>query len=207
MAGTTRDVLEEPIRFGDVFLKLMDTAGIRETADVVEQIGVVRAREAANEADLILYVVDGGEDLDENDEKIMDWIEGKKAIVLLNKADLSMKVEVDELKKKTGCPVVVISAREETGIEDLEKIVERMFLNGEIEKDDEVMITNTRHKSALESAFQSIKMVLQGVESGVPEDFLTIDLMEAYGKLGTIIGEAVGEDLVNEIFERFCMGK
>ena len=207
VAGTTRDVLEEPIRFGDVFLKLMDTAGIRETADVVEQIGVVRAREAANEADLILYVVDGGEDLDENDEKIMDWIEGKKAIVLLNKADLSMKVEVDELKKKTGCPVVVISAREETGIEDLEKIVERMFLNGEIEKDDEVMITNTRHKSALESAFQSIKMVLQGVESGVPEDFLTIDLMEAYGKLGTIIGEAVGEDLVNEIFERFCMGK
>lgn len=207
VAGTTRDVLEEPIRLGDVFLKLMDTAGIRETADVVEQIGVVRAREAANEADLILYVVDGGEDLDENDEKIMDWIEGKKAIVLLNKADLSMKVEVDELKKKTGCPVVVISAREETGIEDLEKIVERMFLNGEIEKDDEVMITNTRHKSALESAFQSIKMVLQGVESGVPEDFLTIDLMEAYGKLGTIIGEAVGEDLVNEIFERFCMGK
>lgn len=130
-----------------------------------------------------------------------------EVIYFANKADLSMKVEVDELKKKTGCPVVVISAREETGIEDLEKIVERMFLNGEIEKDDEVMITNTRHKSALESAFQSIKMVLQGVESGVPEDFLTIDLMEAYGKLGTIIGEAVGEDLVNEIFERFCMGK
>ncbi len=207
VAGTTRDVLEEQIRLGDVFLRLMDTAGIRETVDVVERIGVDRAREAANEADLILYVADGERGLDENDEQIINWMKGRKAIVLLNKADLTMKVGAEELRKKTGCPVVVVSAREETGIEELEQVVQKMFLKGDLNQEDEVLITSTRHKSLLEDSYQSIQMVLQGINHGISEDFLTIDLMEAYEKLGRIIGESVGEDLVNEIFGRFCMGK
>lgn len=208
IAGTTRDVLEEQLRIGDVFLKLTDTAGIRDTKDVVEKIGVSKAREAAKEADLILYVADGACSLDENDEDIIRFIREKNAIVLLNKADLDMVIHKENLEKKTGHPVVVISAKEETGFEEFKKAIEKMFLNGEIRGDgEEVVITNVRHKSALEDALQSIKIVMDGIEHCMPEDFLTIDLMDAYRKLGIIIGEAVEDDLINEIFGKFCMGK
>lgn len=207
IAGTTRDMLEEQIRLGDVFLQLIDTAGIRETADVIEQIGVSRAKEAAEEADLIIYVVDGACMLDENDEKIMDMIRNRRAIILLNKTDLDLVVGKEYLEEKTGHPVIAVSAREETGIEELEKMVSDLFLQGKIDFNDEVVITNVRHKRALENTRDSLKMVIKGIEEGVPEDFLTIDLMEAYEKLGLIIGESVEEDLVDEIFGRFCMGK
>lgn len=208
IAGTTRDVLEEQLRIGDVFLKLTDTAGIRDTKDIVEKIGVSKAREAAEEADLILYVADGACRLDENDEDIIRFIREKNAIVLLNKADLDMVIHKENLEKKTGHPVVVISAKEETGFEEFKKAIEKMFLNGEIRGDgEEVVITNVRHKSALEDALQSIKIVMDGIEHRMPEDFLTIDLMDAYRKLGIIIGEAVEDDLINEIFGKFCMGK
>lgn len=207
VAGTTRDVLEEQIQLGEVSLRLLDTAGIRETADIVEKIGVSRAKEAAKEADLILYVVDGACGLDENDEEIMKLIQGRNTIVLLNKADLHIIVDEEQLKNKTKCPVAVISAKEETGIRELENIISKMFLEGSVRNNDDLIITNVRHKTALEGTLESIEMVLNGIDNKMPEDFLTIDLMEAYQKLGTIIGEAVEDDLINEIFGRFCMGK
>lgn len=207
VAGTTRDMLEEQIRLGDVFLKLVDTAGIRETEDIVEQIGVSRAKKAAEEADLIIYVVDGACPLDQNDQDIIEMVRGRRAVVLLNKSDLKLVIEVEDLEKKTGHPVITISAKEEIGLKKLEKVVSEMFFHGKIGFNDEIVITNVRHKMAFKNAFESLCMVMKGIEDEVPEDFLTIDLMDAYEKLGLIIGESVEEDLINEIFGKFCMGK
>lgn len=207
IAGTTRDVLEEQIRLGDMYLRLIDTAGIRDTEDVVEKIGVSRAREAAENADLILYVADSACGLDENDEDIIKWIKGRKAVVLLNKSDLKSVVDRVELEKRTEHPVVVISAKEKTGMKELEHIMRELFFQGKFGEDDSVVITNVRHKAALEAALGGLEMVMEGIDNGIPEDFLTIDLMDAYGRLGTIIGESVGDDLIDEIFGRFCTGK
>ena len=186
---------------------MIDTAGIRDTQDVVEQIGVGRAKEYAKDADLILYVVDSSIPLDENDEEIIGMLEGKQAIVLLNKTDLSMEVSEETLKSKLSQPVIAISAKEEQGIDKLEETIKGMFFQGEISFNDEVYITNMRHKAALTEAFGSLCMVEQSVAMGMPEDFYSIDLMNAYEALGSIIGESVGEDLVNEIFSKFCTGK
>lgn len=207
VAGTTRDILEEQIRIGDVSLRLTDTAGIRETEDMVEKIGVLRAKEAAKEADLIIYVVDGACPLDGNDREIIEMLKSKRAIILLNKVDLNLVVEAKELEKMTGHPVIEISAKEEIGIERLEKEISYLFFHGKLDFNDELVITNIRHKNALEAALGSLRLVFQGMKDGMPEDFLTIDLMDAYGKLGSIVGEAVEDDLVNEIFGKFCMGK
>ena len=207
IAGTTRDTLEENIYLHGISLNVVDTAGIRETEDVVEKIGVTRARTAAESADLIIYVVDGSRPLDENDEEIMEFIRDKKAVVLLNKTDLNMVVTKEELEEKSSRRVIPISAKEQTGVEDLEEAIKSMFYQGEIGFNDEVYITNIRHKEALENTVKSLEMVKQSVLDGMPEDFYSIDLMDAYGLLGLIIGEEVGEDLVNEIFSKFCMGK
>ena len=207
IAGTTRDILEEQIRLHGITLNVIDTAGIRETEDIVEQIGVSRARQMADQADLIIYVVDGSRPLDENDDLIMNLIRDRKAVVLLNKTDLKTVISEKELSEKTGLDVVAVSAREETGIDQLENKIKEMFYEGDLKFNDEVMITNVRHKTALSGALESLKMVKQSIEKQMPEDFLTIDLMDAYEKLGTIIGEAVEDDLVNEIFSRFCTGK
>lgn len=207
IAGTTRDTLEEHIRLHGLSLNVVDTAGIRETEDIVEQIGVSKARTVADDADLIIYVVDASCPLDENDETIMEMIRGQKAVVLLNKTDLATVVTEEELSAKTGKTVVSISAKEETGIDQLEKTIQKLFYEGELNFNDEVLITNVRHKTALVNALASLKMVAQSIVDEMPEDFLTIDLMDAYEQLGTIIGEAVEDDLVNEIFSKFCMGK
>ena len=207
IAGTTRDTLEENIYLHGISLNVVDTAGIRETEDVVEKIGVTRARTAAESADLIIYVVDGSRPLDENDEEIMEFIRDKKAVVLLNKTDLNMVVTKEELEEKSSRRVIPISAKEQTGVEDLEEAIKSMFYQGEIGFNDEVYITNIRHKEALENTVKSHEMVKQSVLDGMPEDFYSIDLMDAYSQLGLIIGEEVGEDLVNEIFSKFCMGK
>lgn len=207
IAGTTRDILEEYITLHGITLKIIDTAGIRETEDVVEKIGVSRAREMAQKADLILYVVDSSAPLDENDEEIIGMLSDKKAIVLYNKTDLMPAVDMQDLKKRTGHPVIPISAKEETGIFELEEEIKSMFFSGNLSFNDEVYITNARHKAALEEADQSLELVRNSIEMGMPEDFFSIDLMNAYEKLGTIVGEAVGEDLVNEIFSKFCTGK
>ncbi len=207
IAGTTRDTLEERLSLGGITLNVVDTAGIRDTQDVVEQIGVDRAKQAALDADLIIYVVDGSGDLDENDEEIMAFIRDKKALVLLNKTDLEMKVSFGELEKKSGKKVIPVSAKEERGLDELEEEIKKNFYGGELRFNDEVIITNVRQKTALEAGLCSIRMVKQSIEEGLPEDFFSIDLMDAYKRLGTVIGEAVEDDLVNEIFHRFCMGK
>ena len=207
IAGTTRDTLEEHIHMHGISLNIIDTAGIRETEDLVEQIGVNRAKVAADEADLIIYVVDGSRELDENDAQIMELIRDRKAVVLLNKTDLETVISEELLQAKTGKTVISISAKEETGIDKLEKTIQNLFYEGSIDFNDEVLITNVRHKTALQNALKSLYMVKQSIENQMPEDFLTIDLMDAYEQLGTIIGEAVEDDLVNEIFGKFCMGK
>ena len=207
IAGTTRDTLEEHIRLRGISLNVVDTAGIRDTEDVVEKIGVTKARTEAEDADLIIYVVDASVPLDENDRDIIEMIQNRKAVVLLNKTDLEQVVSVEELEKQTGHQVIPVSAKEETGIEELEKEIQSMFYHGDIDFNDEVYVTNIRHKTALTESLSSLKLVQKSIEDGMPEDFYSIDLMNAYEQLGTIIGEAVEDDLVNEIFSKFCMGK
>lgn len=207
IAGTTRDVLEENIILQGISLKMMDTAGIRSTEDVVEKIGVERARTYAKEADLILYVVDSSTPLDENDEEILEILKGKKAIILLNKSDLKPVITREILEEKTKEPIILISAKEEQGVELLEHKIKEMFFQGELSFNDEVYITNIRHKKALEDAYNSLLMVEESINMDMPEDFYSIDLMNSYESLGSIIGESVGEDLVNEIFSKFCTGK
>ena len=210
IAGTTRDVLEEQINLNGITLNIMDTAGIRSTEDVVEKIGVDKALSLVDKDDFIIYVVDTSTALDENDEKIIDAIREKKAIILLNKSDLIQVTGEDEIKEKlSGADhkMIAISAKENLGIDVLEDTITEMFFHGTISFNDEVYITNIRHKNALIQAVESLKLVKQSVENGMPEDFYSIDLMNAYEELGTIIGEAVEDDLVNEIFSKFCMGK
>ena len=205
--GTTRDILEEHIQLNGVSLNIMDTAGIRKTEDVVEKIGVDRAKNQAEDADLIIFVVDSSRNLDENDFEIMEMIQDKNVIVLLNKSDLETKVTKEMIQEHLDKPMIEISAKEEEGIYELEQTVKEMFFRGEIAFNDEVYITNVRQKEALEQAFTSLKQVKRSIEDGMPEDFYTIDLMDAYEALGSITGETIGEDLVNEIFSKFCMGK
>ncbi len=207
IAGTTRDILEEYINLHGITLRMIDTAGIRETEDIVEKIGVAKARETAKEADLILYVVDSSTALDKNDEEIISMIQDKKAIVLYNKTDLPAAIDLEELKKLAGHPVIPISAKEETGVRELEEEMKAMFFGGDLTFNDQIYITNARHKEALKEAYESLSLVKNSIELGMPEDFFSIDLMNAYESLGRILGESVGEDLVNEIFSKFCMGK
>ena len=207
IAGTTRDILEEYISLNGITLRMIDTAGIRETEDIVEKIGVGKAKQMAEDADLILYVVDSSLPLDENDREIMELLSGRKSIVIYNKTDLEAAVSIEELKEKTGSPVIPVSVVEETGLRQLEDEIRRMFFHGELSFNDEVYITNARHKAALEEAKESLKLVKESINMGMAEDFFSIDLMSAYESLGRIVGESVGEDLVNEIFSKFCVGK
>ena len=207
IAGTTRDILEEYISLNGITLRVIDTAGIRETEDVVEKIGVGKAKQMAENADLILYVVDSSLPLDDNDREIMELLSGRKSIVIYNKTDLEAAVDIEELKEKTGSPVIPVSVVEETGISQLEDEIKRMFFHGELSFNDEVYITNARHKAALEESKESLKLVMDSIAMGMSEDFFSIDLMNAYESLGRIVGESVGEDLVNEIFSKFCVGK
>ena len=208
--GTTRDVLEEQIRLKDLTLNMIDTAGIRKTDDIIEKIGVDKAKEYVGLADLIIYVVDASRELDSNDKEIIELIKGRNTIILLNKSDLNtvttketlLDYDIDE-----NVPMIDISAKKEHGIEEFEAELEKMFLKGDVSFNDEVFITNVRHKTALTDALSSMKKVLQSIEDQMPEDFFSIDLMDAYETLGSITGQTIGEDLVNEIFSKFCMGK
>ena len=266
--GTTRDALEETIRMGEITLHMMDTAGIRDTQDVIEKIGVEKSLEYAARADLILWVVDGARELDEDDQEILEIIRNKKTILLLNKQDLSPVVDLSELKQAFGeevsfctpeemehlrqtdsvdaemdrsrkepsypanltdpcqsvcqensrkidqredrqnrIPVIGISALRETGLEDLKQTLLYMFYNRDINFNDQVYITNIRQKESLIAADHSLQKTMDSIESGMPEDFYTIDLMDAYASLGKVIGESVEDDLADEIFAKFCMGK
>lgn len=209
VAGTTRDVLEESIKLHGISLNIIDTAGIRFTEDVVEKIGVEKAKKYAAEADLIIYVVDSSIDLDDNDYEILEMIQNKKCIILLNKADLESKVKEEDLKNKITNDIIIIktSTKENIGMDEFENKIKEMFFHGDVSMNEEIMITNIRHKEALIETYESLKQVKKSLEDEMPEDFYSIDLMSAYTSLGFIIGEEVGEDLVNEIFSKFCMGK
>lgn len=207
IAGTTRDVLEETISMGGITLIIMDTAGIRKTTDQVEQIGIQRAKDSAKEADLILYVADSSKPLDESDWEIFSLLKEKKSIVLLNKMDLDNKISVSDIQKHCDSPIFEISAKHQIGMETLENQLKEMFFHGELEFNDQIYITNVRQKTAIEQAKKALELVLESINAQMPEDFYTIDLMNAYGELGKVIGESLEEDLVNEIFANFCMGK
>ncbi|MCI5712316.1 MAG: tRNA uridine-5-carboxymethylaminomethyl(34) synthesis GTPase MnmE [Lachnospiraceae bacterium] len=207
IAGTTRDILEEQINLNGISLNVIDTAGIRKTDDVVEKIGVDRAKESIKDADLVIYVVDSSRELSNEDDDIIELIKEKNTIILLNKMDLAPVVTKDEMLKLSDKKVISISAKENKGIDELEETIKDMFFHGKIEMNDEVYITNVRHKTALKNAYNSLELVKKSIENQMPEDFYSIDLMNAYEELGTIIGESVEDDLVNEIFSKFCMGK
>ena len=213
IAGTTRDILQEHMNLHGISLNIVDTAGIRRTDDQVEKIGVDRALSQAEGADLIICVVDSSLPLDENDRKIFQFIAPKKSIILLNKSDLERRTGEEEIRQMCReqdmeePPVIFVSAKEEEGMEELEQAVKEMFYHGDISFNSEVYITNARQKHALDSARQGLERVLESIRMDMPEDFYSIDLMDAYESLGTITGETVGEDLVNEIFSKFCMGK
>ena len=205
--GTTRDVLEEQVNLGGVTLNLVDTAGIRKTDDYVESIGVEKAKKYAQDADLVIFVVDSSRPLDKNDDDIISLIQNKNVIVLLNKSDMEQVVKPEDLKNLNKFSMVSISAKNETGLDKLEHAIKDMFFNGEISFNEEIYITNMRHKTLLQEALDSFHMVKDGINQGMSEDFLTIDLMTAYEKLGMIIGEEVEDDLADRIFSKFCMGK
>ncbi len=207
IAGTTRDTLEETIQMGSICLNIIDTAGIRNTEDVIEKIGVEKARKLAEEADLIIYVVDASNKLDENDTAIIELIKKRKSIILLNKTDLELVVKPKYMEELTGKDVIEISAKESKGIDKLEIWIKDMFFQGKINFHDEIIITNIRQKEAIIDSIQDLNMVKRSIQDDMPEDFYSIDLMHSYEVLGSIIGEAVDEDLVNTIFREFCMGK
>lgn len=218
IAGTTRDILEETIRLGEITLNIIDTAGIRNTEDIVEKIGVEKAKTISEDADLILYVMDSSVPLDENDAEIIRLIQEKKTIFLLNKSDLEEvtdKKSVENLilsvtgkdRKESDLSMIKISARENEGLELLKHSIQEMFFHGRISYNDQVYLTNARHKEAVMEALDSMRQVQNSLENRMPEDFYSIDLMNAYAALGRIIGEEVEDDLVNEIFSKFCTGK
>ena len=205
--GTTRDTLEENIRIHGISLNIVDTAGIRDTEDKVEQIGVDKARKCAENADLIIYVVDSSRKLDQNDEEIIEMMKEKKSMILFNKCDLESAITVEDIKKLTEAPIVKISAKLGDGIEEFEDLLKEMFFQGKINLNDEVFLTNARQKSDISNAYQSLCMVEKSIMDEMPEDFYTIDLMNAYESLGRVVGESVEDDLVDTIFSKFCMGK
>lgn len=209
--GTTRDVLQESVNSGGILLNIVDTAGIRPTEDIVEQIGVDKAKEYAEKADLILFVIDGSETPDEREKEIISLIDSKPVIVIINKSDLTTIVSDEQVRSlfpdRDDLKIMRISASEGTGISQLEELIHELFFNGTIKDNPEAVITNIRHKEALQEAYASLLMVRQGLQDHMPEDFYSIDLMGAYTSLGHIIGEEVGDDLVQEIFSKFCMGK
>jgi tRNA modification GTPase len=207
IAGTTRDTLEETINLNGILLNVIDTAGIRDTKDIIEKIGVEKAIKIASKADLIIYVIDSSTELDENDKTILELIKDKKAILLLNKSDLEPRITIKQMEEMTAHPIIPISVIENIGINDLEQSIKDMFFEGKIAFNEDIYITNERHKEAFVKTLENLQLVIKSIEAGMPEDFFSIDLMSAYEFLGKIIGENVEEDLVNMIFKEFCMGK
>lgn len=210
IAGTTRDIIEETVRMDDIILHIIDTAGIRNTDDTIEKIGVDKAKKYANDAELIIYLIDSTKDLTSDDYDIIDLIKNKKVIVLLNKSDLGNQIvsRDDVLSRfETEIPVINTSMTDMSGIEEMKQAISNYFLDGSIVPKQELYITNMRHQQALRKTYDSISLVIQSINDDMSEDFFTVDLMNAYASLGEIIGEEVGDDLVEEIFSKFCMGK
>ena len=228
IAGTTRDLLTETINLQGMTLLVTDTAGIRDTDDTVEKIGVARARQSVEEADLLLWMVDSSVLLDDNDSSIAALLSGRRSIILLNKTDLAEQTSVEDVRKllqlndvhsvsamekptdtepENMTQIIPFSTKEGTGYDAFVRMLKDLFFHGKLSWNDEVVITNARHKQLLEQAAESLDRVSDSLDAGMSEDFFSIDLMSAYESLGAIIGEEVGEDLADEIFSRFCMGK
>ena len=209
IAGTTRDTIEEKININGVLLHVTDTAGIRQSEDIVEQIGVRKAMEIAEDADLIIMVVDSSEVISSEDEEILSFIKKKekKCVILLNKSDLENVTGPDEIACYTNKPVIMISAKDSTGIDELKKFITDEFSKGYLKYNDEIFISNIRQKEALNKAIASLLCVAKSITEHMPEDFYSIDLSAAYESLGYIIGEQVDDDVIEEIFSKFCMGK
>ena len=207
--GTTRDVLCEEVNIDGIILNLVDTAGIRETKDLVEKIGVDKAKEYIEVADLIIYIVDATEQLDDNDFQIIETIKDKNVIVLLNKTDLNKEITSEYIINQfnTDVSVLEISAKYSEGIDYFEQIIKDKFFNGEVNYNDEVYITNMRHKEALFNSMESLNNVIESIDMCMPEDLFIVDMMNAYASLGLIIGAEIEDDLVDKIFKEFCMGK
>ena len=207
IAGTTRDIIEQNIMINNLSLRLIDTAGIRDTEDIIEKIGVERTYKYANEADLILMLIDSSVTLDNSDIEIIKYINDKNCIILLNKSDLTLKTTIDDVKKYTGKTVMQISSKDETGIKEFKEKIEEMFISGNTGYNDEIIITNERHLYLIDKTIESLNMVLEGIDQELPEDLISIDLMNSYDSLGFITGEKTNDDIIEEIFSKFCMGK
>jgi len=206
--GTTRDVIEEYVNVRGVPLRLIDTAGIRETEDIVERIGVERSRQMVKEADLILLVLNYNEPLMEEDEQLFATVKGKEVIVIVNKTDLPQKIDMERVRElAAGRPVVTTSLLEEKGIEELEEAISRLFFTGAVEAGDLTYVSNSRHIALLHQAKQAIEEAIAGIEAGVPIDIVQIDLTRAWELLGEIIGDTVHESLIDQLFSQFCLGK
>ena len=207
MAGTTRDTLSEIVNVRGITLNIIDTAGIRETDDLVEKIGVDKAIKSVDKADLVLYVVDGSVELDENDQRIIEKIRDKNVIVIINKSDLEIKIERDAICRYIDAEVIQLSAMTGDGSEELYDMLNKMFFEGSLSYNDQLYITNARHKNELVCTKNALEKVIESIDMGMEEDFFSIDMMDAYEHLGLIIGETARDDLADKIFKDFCMGK
>ncbi len=207
VAGTTRDAIEEQVLLNGICLNVIDTAGIRSTEDLVEKIGVDKAKEYIEKAELVLYLVDASIPMDTDDYEIIEHIRDKNVIILLNKSDLDAVVTKEEIISRLDKKILFISVKNREGMDKLYTAIEEMFFQGKIQMNDQVFLHHARHKQALAEVQKSLILVKNSIEEGLPEDFYSIDLMHAYEELGKIIGESVEDDLVNEIFSKFCMGK
>ncbi|MBO8164804.1 MAG: tRNA uridine-5-carboxymethylaminomethyl(34) synthesis GTPase MnmE [Brevibacillus sp.] len=208
IAGTTRDVIEEYVNVRGVPLRLVDTAGIRETDDLVERIGVDKSRKILKEADLVLLVLNYNEPLHEDDYQLFEMVKGLQVIVIINKTDLPQKLELEEVQRRfAGHPIVMTSAKDQTGIDRLEEAIARLFFSGQVQQDDYTYVSNARHIHLLRQARQAIVDAKNGIEQQMPIDMVQIDIKRAWELLGEVIGESVGEDLIDQIFSQFCLGK
>lgn len=205
--GTTRDTLEEVVNINGIILNIVDTAGIRSTDDVVEKIGVDKALKNVDNADLILYVVDGSKQLDDNDSQIISHIKGRNVITVINKSDLDVVVDKLWISEELPGDIIEISAKYGDGKEELYNILNDKFFSGQLQYNDELYITNSRHKDELIKTRESLSKVIESIDMGMEEDFFSIDLLDAYEHLGMILGETMRDDLADKIFAEFCMGK
>lgn len=208
VAGTTRDVLEEYVNVRGVPLRLVDTAGIRDTEDIVEKIGVERSRKALSEADLILFVLNNNEPLTEDDQTLFEVIKNEDVIVIINKTDLEQRLDVSELRERIGdMPLIQTSMLKQEGIDELEIQIKDLFFGGEVQNQDMTYVSNSRHISLLKQARQSIQDAIDAAESGIPMDMVQIDLTRTWEILGEIIGESASDELIDQLFSQFCLGK
>lgn len=208
VAGTTRDVLEEYVNVRGVPLRLVDTAGIRDTEDIVEKIGVERSRKALSEADLILFVLNNNEPLTEDDQTLFEVIKNEDVIVIINKTDLEQRLDVSELREMIGdMPLIQTSMLKQEGIDELEIQIKDLFFGGEVQNQDMTYVSNSRHISLFKQARQSIQDAIDAAESGIPMDMVQIDLTRTWEILGEIIGESASDELIDQLFSQFCLGK